>query len=61
MLRRIWNTRDFKYVSPRAQKKGAEVFFGMKTKVLSNLNGEPGFMGLLNKGDIYEDRIGCRT
>jgi len=56
-----YGTHATSNVSPRARGKGAEVFFGMKTKVLLNLNGDPNFMGLFNKGDIYEDRIDCRT
>lgn len=42
-------------------RRKAEVFFTIKTKVLSSSNGDPDFMGLLNKDDIYEDRIGCRA
>lgn len=45
----------------RAKEKEPEVqLFGMKTEVLPCSNGDRDFMGLFNKDDIYEDRIGCR-
>lgn len=44
------------------ETKGIEMFFATKTAAaLSSSTDDPDFIGLLDKDDIYEDRIGCRV
>lgn len=48
------NARVVEYIP--CAKGEAEVFFAIKRQgAFASLNGDPDFMGLLNKDDIYED------